>query len=101
MLAYRLGAPLKPVALVGRLALSNYLLQSLLFTTVFYGHGIGLFAGVGRTGQLFTALAVAGIGLIASMSWMRYFAVGPIEWIWRSISLGRRIPLRVPVEVPS
>ena len=101
MLACRHGARPGPVAAVGRLSLSNYLLQSLLFTTVFYGHGLGLFAQVGRAGQLMTALGVAIVGLLASMCWTRYFSVGPIEWVWRSVTLGRRIPVRAPVDVPS
>jgi uncharacterized protein len=101
MLVCRLGVRLAPVAAVGRLSLSNYLLQSILFTTIFYGHGLGLFADVGRAGQLLTALGVAAIGIIASNVWTRYFAVGPVEWLWRSATLGRRIPVRAPVDVPS
>jgi len=101
MLAYRLGAHLRPLASVGRLALSNYLLQSVLFTTVFYGHGLGLFASVERAGQVLVALCVLALEAIASVSWMRYFAVGPVEWLWRSVTLGRRIPVRAPIDVPS
>jgi len=101
MLACRLGARLRPLASVGRLALSNYLLQSVLFTTVFYGHGLGLFADVERAGQVLIALGVLALEAIASVSWTRYFAVGPVEWLWRSVTLGRRIPVRAPIDVPS
>jgi uncharacterized protein len=101
MLACRFGARLRPLTFVGRLALSNYLLQSILFTTVFYGHGLGLFADVGRGGQLVIALAVAAVGGLVSVAWTRYFTVGPVEWIWRSVTLGRRIPVRGPIDVPS
>jgi uncharacterized protein len=101
MLACRLGARLRPLASVGRLALSNYLLQSVLFTTVFYGHGLGLFANVERAGQVLIALGVLALQVIASVSWTRHFAVGPVEWLWRSVTLGTRIPLRTPIDVPS
>jgi len=101
MLACRLGARLRPLASVGRLALSNYLLQSVLFTTVFYGHGLGLFANVERAGQVLIALGVLALQVIASMSWTRHFAVGPVEWLWRSVTLGTRVPLRTPIDVPS
>jgi uncharacterized protein len=101
MLVCRSGVRLRPVASVGRLALSNYLLQSVVFTTVFYGHGLGLFADVGRAGQLVISLAVSALGLLLSLAWMRYFTVGPVEWAWRSVTLGRRIPARVPIDVPS
>ena len=101
MLVCRQGARLSPVASVGRLALSNYLLQSVVFTTVFYGHGFGLFAAAGRARQLGIAVTVSALGLLLSAVWMRYFAVGPIEWAWRSATLGRRIPLREAVDVPS
>ena len=101
MLACRLGARLRPLASVGRLALSNYLFQSVLFTTVFYGHGFGLFANVERAGQVLVALCVLALEAIASVAWTRYFAVGPVEWLWRSVTLGRRIPVRAPIDVPS
>jgi len=101
MLVCRLGVRLRAVASVGRLALSNYLLQSVLFTTVFYGHGLGRFAGIGRAGQLIIALAVSALGLVVSVVWMRYFTVGPVEWLWRSVTLGRRIPARASIDAPS
>ena len=101
MLVCRLGARLRPLASVGRLALSNYLLQSVLFTTVFYGHGLGWFASVERAGQVLVALCVLALEAIASVAWTRSFAVGPVEWLWRSVTLGRPIPVRAPIDVPS
>jgi uncharacterized protein len=84
MLLCRLGWRARAVAAVGRTALSNYLLQSLLCTTVFYGHGLGLFGRVDRVGQLLVVLGVWTVQLACSVWWTRRFAVGPLEWAWRT-----------------
>ena len=97
MLLCKSAGRLEAFAAVGRLALTNYLLQSLLFTTIFYGHGLGLFARIDRAGQLAIAIGVAALELGTSVLWMRYFSIGPVEWAWRSLSLGRRLPVRAPL----
>jgi len=82
----------RPLAAVGRMALTNYLLQSLICTFVFYGHGLGLYGTVERTGQ---AAVVAGVWLcllIVSPLWLRFFRFGPAEWVWRSLAYGERQP---------
>jgi uncharacterized protein len=94
MLVCRRGWRLAPVAAVGRTALSNYLLQTVLCTTLFYGHGLGLFGRVDRTGQAAVVVAVWAVQLAVSSWWVRRFAVGPVEWAWRSATYGRRVPLR-------
>jgi uncharacterized protein len=90
MLACQAGWPVRAVANVGRMALTNYLLQSVICTTIFYGHGFGLFAQVDRAGQFAIVLAVWAFQLVASSVWLRYFAVGPVEWGTRWIVFGRR-----------
>jgi len=82
----------RPLAAVGRMALTNYLLQSLICTFVFYGHGLGLYGNVERTGQ---AAVVAGVWLcllIVSPLWLRFFRFGPAEWVWRTLAYGERQP---------
>ncbi|MGH7391031.1 MAG: DUF418 domain-containing protein [Candidatus Rokuibacteriota bacterium] len=96
MLLCRSGWRLAPVAAVGRTALSNYLLQTVICTSIFYGHGLGLFARVDRRGQIAMVVAVWAVQLVASSWWVRRFAVGPVEWAWRSITYGHRVPLRLP-----
>jgi uncharacterized protein len=78
-----------PIAAAGRMALSNYLMQSLVFAFLFYGYGFGLF------GRLAPAPAAA-IGfafylgqLAFSMWWLRHYRFGPVEWLWRSMTYGR------------
>ena len=84
----------RPLAAVGRTALSNYLLQSLLCTTLFYGHGLGLYGRVERTGQVAIVLAVWVVQLIVSTLWLRRFRFGPAEWLWRSLTYRELQPLR-------
>jgi uncharacterized protein len=84
MLLCRLGWRARGVAAVGRTALSNYVLQTLICTIVFYGHGFGWFGRVDRVGQLLIVLVVWTLQLAWSRWWTRHFAVGPLEWAWRT-----------------
>jgi len=84
----------RPFAAVGRTALTNYLLQSVLCTTIFYGHGLGWFGSVDRLGQVGLVAGVWAVQLVASPLWLRRFRFGPAEWAWRSLSYGARQPLQ-------
>jgi len=90
MLLCQRGWRLRPVAAVGRMALSNYLLQSVICTTIFYGHGFGLFGRVDRAGQFVFVLGIWAFQLLASSAWLGYFAVGPVEWVTRWFVYKRR-----------
>jgi len=90
MLLCQRGWPLNAMANVGRMALTNYLLQSVICTTIFYGHGFGLFGYVDRAGQLAIVVGIWTFQLIASTVWLRYFAVGPVEWLTRWLVFRRR-----------
>jgi uncharacterized protein len=90
MLLCQRGWPLRSVAAVGRMALTNYLLQSVICTTIFYGHGLGLFGRVDRAGQLAVVVGIWAFQLLASSVWLRYFAVGPVEWLTRWLVFKRR-----------
>ena len=84
----------RPFAAVGQTALTNYLLQTVLCTTIFYGHGLGWFGSVDRVGQMGVVAGVWALQLIASPLWLRRFRFGPAEWAWRSLTYGVRQPLR-------
>lgn len=78
--------PVRAVCAVGRLALSNYLLTSLVMTSLFYGYGAGLFGTVGRAALLLFVLA-AWLGMmIWSMPWRARFGQGPAERLWRMLA---------------
>jgi uncharacterized protein len=97
MLACRAGAfaaARRRLAAVGRTALSNYVLQTVLCTLVFYGTGLGLYGRVSRVGQLGVVAAVWAVQLALAPLWLRRFAFGPLEWLWRSLTYGRPQPLR-------
>jgi uncharacterized protein len=90
MLLCQRGWRLRPVEAVGRMALTNYLLQTLICTTIFYGHGLGLFGQVDRAGQCAIVLAIWAFQLLASSAWLSYFSMGPVEWATRWFVYGRR-----------
>ena len=97
MLACRTAAlrPLtRPFAAVGQTALTNYLLQTVICTTIFYGHGLGLYGSVDRVGQFAIVLGVWAVQLVASPLWLRRYRFGPAEWVWRSLTYGERPPFR-------
>lgn len=80
---------LHPLAQVGRLALSNYLLQSLVCTTLAYSYGFALFGKVGLEAAIPFAIALYVLQVIWSVWWLRQFRFGPFEWLWRSMTYGR------------
>lgn len=72
-----------PLAPAGRMALTNYLSQSVICTLVFYGYGLGYW-GMGRAWQLPFVFAVFGVQILISRWWLARFRYGPMEWLWRS-----------------
>ena len=77
---------------VGRTALSNYLLQSVLATTLFYG--LGLYGQVSLTTAFLAVPLIWTVNLVASAWWTARFRLGPVEWAWRWGTYGRRPALR-------
>ena len=89
------AARLMPLAPVGRLALTNYLLGSVVATTIFSGYGLGLYDRVGAATQVVLALLLFALQVLLSGWWVRRFRFGPAEWLWRSATYGRRQPFRL------
>lgn len=82
------------LAPVGRMALTNYLLQTVICVSLFYGYGFGMFGRVGALQATLIALAIFAGQVLVSSVWLKYFAYGPMEWIWRQLTYGRRLHLR-------
>jgi uncharacterized protein len=78
---------------VGRMALTNYLMQSLLCSFVFYSYGLALYGRVNRTQALVVVAGIWSLQLVLSPLWLRFFSMGPVEWVWRCLSDGRWRPL--------
>lgn len=92
---------LAPLAAVGRTALSNYLLQSVICTLIFYSYGLDLFGKVSPSLGLLLTIAIFLIQLPLSVWWLRRFRFGPVEWLWRSLTYWQRQPMRVaPASTP-
>ena len=87
-----LGLLMRTLAAVGRMALTNYLMQSIICTTIFYGHGFGRFGHLERVEQIQVVAAVSAAQLLWSPIWLAYFRFGPFEWLWRSSSYWKRQP---------
>ena len=71
---------------LGRTAFSNYILQTLICSAIFYGNGFGLFGAVTRVQQLLIIVAIWIVQLSISPLWLRHFLYGPLEWLWRSLT---------------
>ncbi len=79
---------------VGRMALTNYLGTSLVMTALFYGWGLGLFGTLTRWQAYLIVPFVWTIMLICSKPWLARFRYGPVEWLWRSLTLFSLQPMR-------
>jgi uncharacterized protein len=80
---------LLPFSYVGRMALTNYLLQSIICTTIFYSYGFGFYGRVGPLADLFIGLAIYSAQVPFSKWWLKTHRYGPMEWLWRRLTYGR------------
>jgi uncharacterized protein len=80
---------------VGRMAFSNYVLQTVLCTLLFFGYGLGQYARFSRAELMLVWLGVTLVQIAFSVLWLRRFRFGPLEWAWRALTYGRRPPLRL------
>jgi uncharacterized protein len=85
---------LLPFSYVGRLSLTNYLLQSIICTTIFYGYGLGLYGEINHLQGLLLTLFIFIIQIVFSYLWLKKFSYGPMEWVWRSLTYGKTQVLR-------
>jgi uncharacterized protein len=102
MLIYQSGAVpwlTRRLAAAGRMALSNYLMQSLICTTLFYGYGCWLYATFNRLTLAGIVVAIWVLQLSTSIIWLRFFRYGPAEWVWRSLTYWKPQPMVVRASV--
>ena len=79
---------------VGRMAFTNYLMHTIVMTTIFYGYGLGFYGQVPRFFQMGFVVAMLGFQLWFSTFWLDRYRFGPAEWCWRSLSYWKLQPMR-------
>ena len=84
-----------PLASVGRMPLTNYLMQSLIFTTLLYSWGFGLYGRLGPAACLALTAVIFAVQVVYSRWWITHFAYGPLEWLWRGATYGRFPAIRI------
>ena len=79
---------------MGRMALSNYLCQTIIMVVIFYNFGFNLFGKIGLIPTAVIAMLILVLQIIFSNIWLRHFRFGPFEWLWRSLTYKKRIKIR-------
>ncbi|MFZ1376837.1 MAG: DUF418 domain-containing protein [Geothrix sp.] len=83
------------LAPLGRMALTNYLLQSLVCTWFFNGYGLGYWTKVTPSAYILGGIALYGFQIVCSHLWLARFRFGPAEWLWRSMTYGNLQPFKI------
>ncbi|MCG8607458.1 DUF418 domain-containing protein [bacterium] len=91
----KLGGIRARLAAVGRMALTNYLMQTFIGVAIFYGYGLALFGKIGRFNLWWFTLGIWILQMILSHWWLSRFRFGPAEWLWRTLTYWRKQPMRV------
>ena len=78
----------------GRMALTNYISQSLVGIILYYGIGFGMGLDMGWWQVELTAIGIFLAQIVCSHVWMKWFKYGPLEWVWRMLTYGRWLDIR-------
>jgi uncharacterized membrane protein YeiB len=89
---------LAKLAPMGRMALTNYIMHSVILTSVFYGYAGGFYGEISRAPQMLIVLAIVTIQIPLSSLWLKHYQFGPLEWLWRSLTYKKWQSFRI---VPS
>ena len=84
------------LAPVGRMALTNYLSQTVISLFIYYGFGLGMMGKLSPAGTIGLTLAIFCAQVAFSHWWLARFRFGPAEWVWRSLTYGKAQPMRQP-----
>lgn len=82
------------ISATGRMALTNYLTQSVICTTLFYSYGFGLYGRVSIWQGMLITLGIYLLQVVWSHYWLKHYRFGPFEWAWRSLSYKKLRPLK-------
>jgi uncharacterized protein len=89
------GRALSVFAPIGRMAFTNYLMQSVILGFIFFGYGLGQFGRMGATPAFALGIAVYMLQMLFSAWWLRRYRFGPVEWLWRTLMYGAAQPMRM------
>jgi uncharacterized protein len=84
----------RSLAAVGQMALTNYIMQTLICNSLFLGFGFSLYGQLERHELYYIVFSVWIFQLIISPIWLQYFRFGPLEWIWRSLTYWQKQPFK-------
>jgi uncharacterized protein len=84
----------KALEAVGRMAFTNYIIQTIVCITIFMGFGFGMYGKLQRYELYYIVFGIWIFQLIVSPIWLKYFRFGPLEWMWRSLTYWQRQPFR-------
>ncbi|MGG3494660.1 DUF418 domain-containing protein [Peribacillus simplex] len=84
----------RPLSYIGRMSMSNYLFQSIVCTAIFYSYGLGLYGSVSYTTGFVFLLALFCLQMLLSLLWMSLYKYGPIEYLWRFVTYGKKPVMR-------
>ncbi len=80
---------------MGRMALTNYIMHSVILSSIFYGYAGGYFGEISRAPQMLIVVAIIAFQLVFSRWWLNTYAFGPLEWLWRCLSYKKLQPMRI------
>lgn len=89
---YKILARLAPM---GRMALTNYIMHSIILSSIFYGYAGGFYGEISRAPQMLIVLAIVILQILLSTWWLQRYQFGPLEWLWRSLTYKSRQPFKV------
>jgi uncharacterized protein len=83
------------LAPMGRMALTNYIMNSIVLSSIFFGYAGGLYGQISRLPQMGIVAGVLIIQFLFSIWWLKHFKFGPLEWLWRSLTYLKVQPMRI------
>jgi len=84
----------RALAATGRMAFTNYILQTIICTFFFYGYGFGYFGRLSQWQLYFIVTEISLLQVVFSVFWMRYYSMGPLEWLWRCLIYRKWLPIK-------
>jgi uncharacterized protein len=83
------------IAKTGRMALTNYLAQSIIATTIFFSYGLGMYGTVNLWQGAIMVVVIYTIQVIWSHFWLQHYRFGPMEWLWRTLTYGKKQKMKI------